>query len=31
VPVDPDTARTLTALAPSLRRILTHPETGAVL
>ncbi len=31
VPVDPDTARMLTALAPSLRRILTHPETGTVL
>ncbi|MFD6176592.1 MULTISPECIES: HNH endonuclease signature motif containing protein [unclassified Isoptericola] len=31
IPIDPDTARTLTALAPSLRRILTHPETGTVL
>ncbi|MEU2201322.1 DUF222 domain-containing protein [Isoptericola sp. NPDC019482] len=31
VPIDPDTARQLTALAPSLRRILTHPETGTVL
>ena len=31
VPVDPDTARRLTALAPSLRRVLTHPETGTVL
>ncbi|MBD8078167.1 HNH endonuclease signature motif containing protein [Cellulosimicrobium arenosum] len=30
-PIDPDTARRLTASAPSLRRILTHPETGAVL
>ncbi|MGH3587099.1 MAG: HNH endonuclease signature motif containing protein [Pseudonocardia sp.] len=31
VPIDPATARQLTALAPSLRRILTHPETGTVL
>ncbi|MGW8567278.1 HNH endonuclease signature motif containing protein [Isoptericola sp. NPDC055881] len=31
VPIDPDTARQLTALAPSLRRILTDPETGTVL
>ncbi len=31
VPIDPDTARRLTALAPSLRRVLTHPETGTVL
>jgi len=31
VPVDAETARQLTALAPSLRRILTHPETGTVL
>ncbi|MEU2200563.1 DUF222 domain-containing protein [Isoptericola sp. NPDC019482] len=31
VPIDPDTARHLTALAPSLRRILTHPENGTVL
>ena len=30
-PIDPVTARRLTAEAPSLRRILTHPETGAVL
>lgn len=31
VPIDPDTARQLTALAPSLRRILTDPESGTVL
>ncbi|MFC7876700.1 DUF222 domain-containing protein [Isoptericola sp. NPDC057391] len=31
VPIDPHTARTLTALAPSLRRILTDPESGTVL
>lgn len=31
VPIDPDTARRLAARAPSLRRLLTHPETGAVL
>ncbi|MFI2294404.1 DUF222 domain-containing protein [Isoptericola sp. NPDC019571] len=31
VPIDPDTARRLTALAPSLRRVLTDPETGTVL
>ncbi|MFD6178417.1 MULTISPECIES: HNH endonuclease signature motif containing protein, partial [unclassified Isoptericola] len=31
IPIDPDTAQQLTALAPSLRRILTHPETGTVL
>ncbi|MEL7974486.1 DUF222 domain-containing protein [Isoptericola sp. F-RaC21] len=31
VPIDPDTARRLAALAPSFRRILTHPESGAVL
>ena len=31
VPIDPDTARQLTALAPSVRRILTDPETGTVL
>ncbi len=30
-PIDIDTARRLTAGAPSLTRILTHPETGAVL
>ncbi|WP_435735296.1 DUF222 domain-containing protein [Cellulosimicrobium sp. PMB13] len=30
-PIDADTTRCLTANAPSLRRILTHPETGAVL
>lgn len=30
-PVDADTARTLCAHAPSLRRILTHPESGTVL
>ena len=30
-PIDSVTARRLTAEAPSLRRILTHPETGAVL
>jgi len=31
VPIDPDTASRLTALAPSLRRILTDPASGAVL
>ncbi|MFD6175396.1 MULTISPECIES: HNH endonuclease signature motif containing protein [unclassified Isoptericola] len=31
IPIDPDTAQHLTALAPTLRRILTHPETGTVL
>ncbi|WP_448005083.1 DUF222 domain-containing protein [Agromyces bauzanensis] len=30
-PIDPDTARRLTAHAPSFQRILTHPETGAYL
>ena len=30
-PIDPETARRLTARAPSLRRLLTHPESGAVL
>jgi hypothetical protein len=30
-PIDPDTARTLAAQAPSFIRLLTHPETGAVL
>ena len=30
-PIDADTARTLCAEAPSFSRILTHPETGAVL
>ena len=30
-PIDADTARALCAHAPSFRRILTHPETGAVL
>lgn len=30
-PIDADTARTLAAHAPSFRRILTHPETGAYL
>jgi hypothetical protein len=30
-PIDLPTARELTAGAPSLTRILTHPETGAVL
>jgi len=30
-PIDPDTARRLAARAPSFRRILTHPETGAYL
>ncbi len=30
-PIDPDTARELAALAPSFIRLLTHPETGAVL
>lgn len=28
VPIAPDTARELAALAPSLRRVLTHPESG---
>lgn len=28
-PIDPQTARELAAHAPSFRRILTHPETGA--
>ena len=30
-PIDVDTARGLAAHAPSIRRILTHPETGAFL
>ncbi|MGK9147872.1 HNH endonuclease [Plantibacter flavus] len=30
-PIDPDTAARLTAAAPSMTRVLTHPETGAVL
>lgn len=30
-PIDADTARRLAAHAPSMRRILVHPETGAVL
>lgn len=30
-PIDIDTARELCALAPSFIRVLTHPETGAVL
>jgi Domain of unknown function (DUF222) len=30
-PIDPDTARRLAGRAPSFTRILTHPETGAVL
>ncbi|TFB49519.1 HNH endonuclease signature motif containing protein [Cryobacterium tagatosivorans] len=30
-PIDPDTARALAAKCPSCVRILTHPETGAVL
>lgn len=30
-PIDPDTARALAANAPSFVRVLTHPETGAVL
>ncbi|MGW4927622.1 DUF222 domain-containing protein [Agromyces sp. NPDC004153] len=29
-PIDPETARLLTAHAPWMRRILVHPETGAV-
>ena len=28
-PIDADTARRLAAHAPSMRRILVHPETGA--
>lgn len=31
IPLDPDTARALVAHAPSFRRVLTHPDTGAVL
>lgn len=31
IPIDPGTARELAATAPSFTRILTHPETGAVL
>ena len=30
-PIDPATARRLAAAAPSFTRILTHPETGAIL
>lgn len=30
-PIDPDTAARLAITAPSMARILTHPETGAVL
>lgn len=30
-PIDPETARELAASAPSFTRLLTHPETGAVL
>ncbi|WP_213814217.1 HNH endonuclease signature motif containing protein [Glaciihabitans sp. dw_435] len=30
-PIDPETARRLAARAPSFYRILTHPETGAIL
>ena len=30
-PIDPDTARELASRCPSCVRILTHPETGAVL
>ncbi|MDE1363579.1 DUF222 domain-containing protein, partial [Bacillus paralicheniformis] len=30
-PIDADTARRIAARAPSFTRILTHPETGAVL
>lgn len=30
-PIDPETARRLTAEAPRLTRLLTHPESGAVL
>ena len=30
-PIDPDTARRIAAHAPSFIRILTHPETGAIL
>ncbi|HXH33890.1 MAG TPA: DUF222 domain-containing protein [Plantibacter sp.] len=30
-PIDPDTAARLAITAPSMTRILTHPETGAVL
>lgn len=30
-PIDPDTAARLTTTAPSMARVLTHPETGAVL
>ena len=30
-PIDPDTAKLLAAHAPSFSRLLTHPETGAVL
>ncbi len=30
-PIDPDVARELAARAPSFTRLLTHPETGAVL
>ncbi|WP_213813696.1 HNH endonuclease signature motif containing protein [Glaciihabitans sp. dw_435] len=30
-PIDPETARRLAATAPSFHRILTHPDTGAIL
>ncbi|WP_026545604.1 DUF222 domain-containing protein [Arthrobacter sp. 35/47] len=30
-PIDPETARSLSAHAPSFTRILVHPETGAIL
>jgi hypothetical protein len=30
-PIDPDTARLLAGHAPSFTRLLTHPETGAIL
>ena len=30
-PIDPETARRLTAEAPGMTRLLTHPESGAVL
>jgi hypothetical protein len=31
IPIDPETARKLAALAPSMTRILTHPHTGRAL
>ncbi|TFC06789.1 HNH endonuclease signature motif containing protein [Cryobacterium mannosilyticum] len=30
-PIDPDTARDLASKAPSITRLLTHPETGVIL